>query len=152
MKVTATLRVMTDIDALRTAIVLAMERLCFASAEAFAPNIPDGETAIARVAFSGPTRGELAIAIPWIALRELAERMLPPEALESGLSLDDVIAELANIICGNVLPRIHGRAAIYTLSPPELAPATGPELARAVVHFDVGWVAATLHGEASCGS
>ena len=56
------------------------------------------------------------------------------------------LGELANIVCGNVLPRIHGRGATFALSPPQVGGApVGPATATAVVAIPGGWVAASLH-------
>jgi len=147
MKVTATIRVMSEIDALRTAVVLALERLCFASADRYLDEHPVEPTVTARVAFTGPRTGSVSIAMPRATLAALCETLAPPDV---EILHDDVLGELANIICGNVVPRIFGPTETYMLAPPELGPPPpGPDLATAVVAFDCGWVVATLHGEAS---
>ncbi len=145
MKVTATIRVMGEIDALRTAVVLAMERLCFASAEGFADERPSGSTIDASVAFTGPSSGAVGISIPNEMLIALAADLVPPGEPPPDIASTDLVAELANIICGNVVPRIFGRQ-VYALSPPDLHAASQPVQARAVVMFGNGWVEATLHG------
>jgi hypothetical protein len=142
MKVTATIRVMSDVDALRTATILTMERLCFASAEAFESELPSGETVDASVSFAGPKVGAVSIAIPPATLSALVEDLLPGGELPSA----DFVAELANIVCGNVVPRIYGRDSVFALSPPETERDAGPVIATAVVRFEHGWVAAMLHG------
>ena len=145
MTVPPAIRTMTEVEALRTAIVLAMERLCFASADSFSDELPACETLDASVAFRGPVSGSVAIAIPRNALRSFVAALLLPEIAEDRLARADFVSEIANIVCGNVVPRIFGRNSIYTLSPPELARPTGSPLATAVVHFEVGWVAAMLY-------
>ena len=145
MKVTATIRTMSDVDALRTAVVLAIERLCFTSAESFSAELPAGDAIDASVAFRGSVCGAVSIAIPPETLRGFAETFLPPDALDHGLTLADFVSEIANIVCGNVVPRIFGRAEVYALSPPQLVRDGGEPVATAVVNFEGGWVAAILH-------
>ena len=139
------IRTPTEVEALRTGLVLAMERLCFASAEGFSDEPPGGDTVDAFVAFRGPTSGAVAIAIPRAALGRFVTALLVPEAAEDPLARADFVAEIANIVCGNVVPRIFGRNSVYVLAPPELARLTGKPLATAVVHFEIGWVAAALY-------
>ena len=42
------------------------------------------------------------------------EALLLPDASAEGLTPDDFVAELANIVCGNAVPLIYGRTAIRT--------------------------------------
>jgi hypothetical protein len=136
---------MSDVDALRTAIVLAMERLCFASAQAFLDDVPAGPALDACVAFRGPSSGSVGIAIPVHAARGFVDALLLPDARADRIELGDLVSELANIVCGNVVPSIFGRTSVHVLSPPQLARSTAPVIATAVVDFGAGWVAATLH-------
>ena len=148
MKVPSVLRATSDVDALRTAIVLAMERLCFASAQAFLDDVPAGPTLDASVAFRGPISGWVGIAIPVHAARGFVDALLLPDARADRIEPGDFVSELANIVCGNVVPRILGRTSIHVLSPPRLVRSSAGVIATAVVDFGVGWVAATLHGDA----
>lgn len=145
MTITPAIRTPSEVEALRTALVLAMERLCFATADRFADELPAGDTFDASVAFRGPVSGSVAIAIPRHALRGFVAALLIPEVADDLLAHADFVSEIANIVCGNVVPRIFGRNSVYTLSPPEPARPAGPPLASAVVHFAIGWVAATLY-------
>jgi hypothetical protein len=139
------IRTPTEVEALRTGLVLAMERLCFASSQGFSDELPSGETLDAFVAFRGPTSGAVAIAIPPAAVRDFVTALLLPEATDDQLVRADFVSEIANIVCGNVVPRVFGRNSVYVLSPPDLARLTGKPLAIAVVHFEIGWVAAMLY-------
>jgi len=145
MTITPAIRAVTEVEALRTAIVLAMERLCFASAEGFSEELPSAETVEATVAFRGPVSGAVAIAIPQLALHSFVTALQLPEIAEDRLARADFVSEIANIVCGNVVPRIFGRNSVYTLSPPELALPAGIPIAVAVVHFEAGSVAAMLY-------
>jgi hypothetical protein len=147
-KVPSVLRTRSDVDALRTAIVLAMERLCFASPQAFLDDAPTGPTLDACIAFRGPTSGSVGIAIPVHAVRGFVDALLLPDARADRIELGDFVSELANIVGGNVVPWIYGRTSVHVLSPPQLARPSAPVVATAVVDFGAGWVAATLHGDA----
>lgn len=80
-----------------------------------------------RVAFNGPTQGELLLNMSTAALPELAANMLgldegeiPPEDQQQ-----DALREALNVICGNLLPRIGGVEAVFDIQPPEILPADG---------------------------
>lgn len=148
MKVTQTIRVMSPTDALRTAVVLALEGLCFVSADGFADEAPDGETFDATVEFRGPAVGAVSISLPRALLPSLAEAFMPGAELD-GQAHRDLVLELCNIVCGNVVPRIYGRAAVYDLSPPVPTRDARARTANAVILVEGGWVRATLHGAAS---
>ncbi|MGH2899067.1 MAG: hypothetical protein ACRDMZ_10375, partial [Solirubrobacteraceae bacterium] len=142
---TAALRTTSDDDILRTASVLAMERLCYASPEAFLDEPPAVDALEAWVAFRGQSSGAVSIAVPACSVGGFIEGLLLPDARTDGLTADDFVAELANIVCGNAVPRIFGRNAIHVLSPPQPGRPDGPAIATAVVELTGGWVAATLH-------
>ena len=142
---TAALRATSDVDILRTAIVLAMERLCFASPEAFLDEPPAVAVLEAWVAFHGASSGAITIAVPRSAVGGLIEALLLPDERAARLTAEDFVAELANIVCGNAVPRIFGRNGTHVLSPPQPGRPSGPAIATAVVELTGGWVAATLH-------
>jgi CheY-specific phosphatase CheX len=101
-----------------------------------------------RVAFRGPFRGELSIALSAAALPPLAANMLgvddPVET--TAAERDDAFRELANVVCGNLLPRIAGRGPVFEVDTPRVtpeqggpdAPAAGTPAAEAVVPLECG--------------
>jgi hypothetical protein len=141
-KITATIRTMKPVEALRTATVLALEGLCFTCAEGFADDRPDGDTVDATVEFRGPACGAVSVAIP----SELLQRIAADIGFTTATAQADLVRELANIVCGNVVPRIYGRGSVYDLSPPYNERCTVPAVSSVVVLVDGGWVATTLHG------
>jgi hypothetical protein len=145
---TTALRTTTDVDILRTAIVLAMERLCFASPEAFLDEPPAVAALEACVGFRGPSPGAVGIAVPAGAVGGFLAALLLPDTRVDRLAPHDFVAELANIVCGNAVPRIFGRNAPHVLAPPRAGRASGPVIATAVVELRGGWVAARLHRDA----
>ena len=149
LKITQTIRVMSPVDALRTAVVLALEGLCFISADGFAERAPTSEDTIdATVEFRGPGRGAVTITMPRAFLPTLVESFMPDAVLDLRAQ-SDLVLELANIVCGNVVPRVYGRAAVYDLSPPRLERDLREATATAVILVAGGWVEATVHGEDS---
>lgn len=99
-----------------------LEKLAFV----FAADDPSGAVAGAdpalrvRVAFRGPRAGALEVALSEDALPELAANMLGVED-PAGLSPDertDALRELANVICGNLLPRLFGEEAEFAIETP----------------------------------
>lgn len=90
-----------------------------------------------RVAFRGPRKGALEVALTESALPELAANMLgveDPGELSGGERVD-ALRELANVICGNLLPRLFGEEAEFTLGTPVEARSTA-EQASAIAAAD----------------
>ncbi len=84
--------------------------------------IPVDSTDASCVSFSGPFNGSVVLAVAGNALSEIAENMLGlPEG--EGLSLDqqhDALKELVNVICGNLLPEIAGKQAVFNFDMPQM--------------------------------
>lgn len=73
----------------------------------------------ARVAFDGPMCGRLTIRLYGGILETLTQNMLP-DLEEPGRAMRiDTLKEIANVICGNLLPVVGGEAAVFDLHPPE---------------------------------
>lgn len=107
-----------------------------------------GDDAIgAQVTFTGPLSGEILMFISRAALPELASNMLgleegdtPPDDQQK-----DALGEVLNVVCGNLLPRIGGREAVFDLQPPAII-----DTAQAARRIDecrrtpAGWSTAVL--------
>lgn len=76
----------------------------------------------AQVEFRGPRTGRLEVRCPESLLPLLASNMLCSEEPSMALQLD-AFGELANIICGNVLPFVSETDA-FRLSAPRVGPAS----------------------------
>lgn len=80
-----------------------------------------------RVAFTGPFRGEVELGLSPPVLDELTANMLgseegdPPSTEER----HDALKELANVVCGNLLPVIGGSEAEFSIAAPRIADTTG---------------------------
>ncbi len=92
-----------------------------------------------RVAFEGPTRGAAAVWGDDVLRQALTAGMLgfdeePGPALQA-----DALGEVASVICGNVIPRVHDSTAEYRLHAPESAQAAAAEPeARVTLGFEGG--------------
>jgi len=71
-----------------------------------------------RVSFAGPFRGALEVRVTADVARSLAENMLGVNDADPAL-VRDALGEVANVVCGNLLPDIGGREAVFHLSAPE---------------------------------
>ena len=79
-----------------------------------------------RVAFAGPFTGELTVRVSEDVATALAANMLGVHAVASEDRLvHDALGEVANVICGNLLPELAGRAAVFHLGAPEPVPVAG---------------------------
>lgn len=70
------------------------------------------------IGFSGYCAGRLSLSIADSVLPELTANMLGETEIPSQLQQRDALGELANVICGNLLPRLFG-AASFRLDPPD---------------------------------
>lgn len=102
------------------------------------PDIPPDETqlqlpvkAVASVAFSGPAHGMLQIHAGEGLLPRLTANMLGADAPNEALQLD-ALGEIANIICGQVLPALDPVSA-FKQQPPEVITGEGTAVAPAAV-------------------
>jgi CheY-specific phosphatase CheX len=83
------------------------------------------EAEIAKVSFKGPFSGMLVMAISKFALPELSANMLGEDDQDT-VTLDqqqDTLKETLNIICGNLLPQLSDKTAIFDIGAPEMAEA-----------------------------
>jgi CheY-specific phosphatase CheX len=101
-----------------------MEKLAFMFAFGEeAADIAAVEPAVcAAVAFNGPFGGILTIQINTADLAEMAGNML---GMDSGDSLSvenqqDALKEALNVLCGNILPAIAGKEAVFDIDSPQI--------------------------------
>lgn len=85
-----------------------------AAAPADAPRPPCG----VRVDFDGPWSGSVVVRVDEAVLDASAANMLGIAAAPDAAARRDALGEIANVICGNVLPAIAGRAAVFALQAP----------------------------------
>jgi CheY-specific phosphatase CheX len=70
------------------------------------------------VRFSGPLCGYLALRVTDDVARAFVENMLGVDDADAPL-VRDALGEVANVVCGNLLPGLAGREAVFHLSAPE---------------------------------
>ena len=87
-------------------------------------NADSGESmVVTRVGFQGPFSGQLTMAVTQQTVQELTENMLGLDDGEEEVSPDDqadALKETINVICGNLLPAIAGKDAVFDIHPPEI--------------------------------
>ncbi|WP_309672467.1 chemotaxis protein CheX [Gemmatimonas sp.] len=72
------------------------------------------------VEFRGPLRGRLVLRATSSILSSIAANMLGEDASRQRPLQRDALGEIANVICGNVLPVIAGVEAVFHLSAPHV--------------------------------
>ncbi len=93
-------------------------------------------TCAARVAFAGPRAGFVDVRASDDVVAAAARNMLADDAPGPDLCFD-AIAELANVICGNLTPTLGERDAVYRLAAPVRAPLAPPAAADEQVELAV---------------
>lgn len=79
-----------------------------------------------RVAFRGPSVGTLDVWADVLLLETLVANMIGDD--DAGLTVQlDALGEMANVICGNVLPSLEDPSAVFRLDSP--TPTVGPPAA-----------------------
>lgn len=107
------------------------------------------------VSFTGPLTGCLILRATTDILPAIADNMLGTNGSASHSVLTDALGELANVLCGNLLPLVGGADAVFVLSAPmeHLHHVHGQEKsqlrdvipsARATIGIDDGRVVAQL--------
>ena len=113
----------------------ALEKAAFMFAEPGAPeSVADDGAApvVATVAFAGSHHGAFSLAFPARLLPVLAVNVLGDDEPPDAATQRDALGELANIICGNVLPALNPEGK-YSLGPPAVGGSSavaGPDSVR----------------------
>ena len=134
---------------LTSATQTALETTAFLFAEPYSADAAGGDAReaeraceappsfVATVAFHGPREGALTIECAARLLPVLAANILGDEEAPSEEVRRDALGELANIVCGNVLPALDA-AGRYSLGPPCVSAASA---ASAAIGADAARVA-----------
>ena len=134
-------------EALAGAVSMTLEELGFLFAtEAEAGDARSGGGVAMEVGFRGPRTGRLRLELSVDTLPLLAANMLGMEDPPSEALQMDALGEVANVVCGNVLPVVHGPRAVFDLECPRAAGPLPADVtgSRALLLLDVGWVEARL--------
>jgi hypothetical protein len=91
------------------------------------------------VDFEGPFSGKLLVKVYGGLLPIIAANMLGEEEVPSRNQQYDALGEIANVICGHMLPGIAGSKDIFHVSPPKMAESTDvPPMAEVQVGLGLG--------------
>lgn len=76
------------------------------------------------VSFNGPFSGTLGMKVSREVLSEIAVNMLGVDNEDEITSEDrsDALKETINVFCGNILPAIGGKHAVFNIDTPEIVP------------------------------
>ena len=91
----------------------------------------------ARVLFTGPFSGAIVIAVSAKVLSELTANMLGVDCEEETTSdqKEDALKETVNVICGNLLPVIAGKRAVFDIDVPKII-TEGEKIKEAIEKYD----------------
>ena len=112
----------TMVNNLQQAAVLTFEELgmVFSSDECNEEQQNAPVEATVEVGFQGPRSGRLLVTVCGGILPSIALNMLGDDEEPSQEELEDTLKEIANVICGNVLPSLDGPDAEYHIDPPHV--------------------------------
>ena len=130
--------------ALRHATVLTFEELAFALPTGGGTAAP-AKSVSAQVAFSGPFAGRVVLSVDAAMLPALAANMLGMDEPPPPADQWDALGELANVLCGNLLPAIAGGEHVFLLEAPAPGDEAGTPTAAVTVALDLGTVKATFY-------
>jgi CheY-specific phosphatase CheX len=136
----------TFLQPLQQTCVSVFEQLAFFSTEpADGPTPSTTGDGIVGVDFMGPLKGRLLVRLSDGALPAFAANMLGTDSAPDADRQRDAFGELANVICGNVLPRIAGDDSLFELSVPcgypsweEARDGAGGRVVHAALRIDSG--------------
>jgi CheY-specific phosphatase CheX len=138
--------------ALERAIRDVFESLCFmmpAPQGTTPPEPTSGSWVVVTVDVRGAGQGSLRLVLPASMVALVASAMLGEDGPLELAEQCDAACELANILCGNVLPRVAGERAVFDLSTPRVLLTTELDLSTSddvnvEVLLDEGLVLASL--------
>lgn len=122
---------------LQQAAALTFEELCFLFPDCELTEAQQRASmdAAVQVEFCGPFHGALVLRLSEALLPSIAANMLGEVETPSAAEQDDALGEIANVICGNVLPEIAGAHAVFQLSAPKRMRASGESLLDGVARY-----------------
>jgi CheY-specific phosphatase CheX len=144
-------------DLLESAIGEVLESMCFLSVESVSAGVYEGDDSLVsqRLTFRGPERGSFGICVPLTTARIIASNLLGQEQIEvSESQAAEAIGEVANMICGTLLSRLHSVRAFDLTSPERDESSLDPEIIANGISktfvLDEGMITAWIVVEPAC--
>jgi CheY-specific phosphatase CheX len=109
---------------------------------------PSGAATSVGVDFRGPLSGRLTLQCTRDLVDELTRTLLALEAEPTDRERLDTLGEVANILCGNLLPRLCGATYEFRVLPPDQRVSRLPVLAVNRMHFGSGDIEVSLQVDA----
>ncbi len=115
-------------EQLRQVVADVLERFAFSFVDDEEQRGQDTDWLQSDLAFAGPVQGVVSLALPRELAFELGLSILGVDPGSASAELaEDAVKELTNIICGELLYRLHGAKAVFDLGVPSLRPAADDE-------------------------
>lgn len=114
------------------------------------PRLDAAAAHVVSVRFRGRIRGRLVLAVSPRVLPSIAMNMLGVDEPPPTQVQHDALGEIANVICGNVLPSIAGVRTVLDIAAPEVIEPIGgresnqPPTAEAHFGLENGWASVRL--------
>lgn len=105
---------------------LIFEEMGFLLPRAETSEIGEHDGCNASVSFHGPFSGRLVVSLSSAILAMLSANMLGVPGPVNASYQQDALGEIANVICGNLLPEISDRKAVFHLDAPVLSEGYNP--------------------------
>jgi len=119
-------------EALRTSMTDVLEKMFFIRGVDTAGVPPSAAERLAEMTFEGDPPGRFTLRATGPAARSIAADFLGAEESElPDREVDDVVCELANMICGSVLSRVESGTIFHLASPRIVEPHIQPQLPNA---------------------
>ena len=112
----------------------------------------DAQTTSVEIGFDGPCSGRLEVSAIGDTLDEAAETMCAADDEISDELRWDVLGEIANVVCGNLLPSVFGARSVFDVCAPvrlesdeQSARGQYHQGAEVTLHFDDGSITFSLY-------
>jgi hypothetical protein len=106
---------------LRQVVADVLERFAFSFVEDEEQRGQETDWLLSDLTYAGPVQGRVTLALPRDLAFELGLNILGVDPASASAELaEDAVKELTNIICGELLYRLHGAQAVFNLGVPAL--------------------------------
>lgn len=128
---------------LEQAVSEVLETMFFLSVIREIPGRPAGEAVFVNLRFDGQRPGSFSVAVSRDAAIEMSGRFPGGEEEPEGANPEEVVCELANVLCGSFLS-LRERGAHWEIGEPACVAEFPEEEARRSFELEIGWLEAGL--------